>query len=343
MLFPFGTSMGADGRGPYHLTDMQAVIERSLRPLVDIAIDRDHQFDVLPPGTEKPAAGWIKELQARADGIYGRPDWTPRAQQQIADGEYRYISPGFMHDRTGNVKKIFRASLVNDPNLEMKAVAAADRLSQTQETIPMEELLKQLADLLGLGDDATEASVLEAIKALKGVDEAVKDAVDAPAEATGEEVVAKIEETIADQVEEKVEAELASRQKALAAKGAAGYDPSKYVPIGVVDDLKKELASVSTRLQKQDTDKAVGAATAAGKILPSQEQQDWARAFAAKDPAGFDQWVEGAPVIVKPGSALAQKKGKTVQAALDDDQKALCAKMGVKEEDYIKTLAKQQQ
>lgn len=343
MLFPFGTSQGRDGRGPYHLKDMAAVIAASTADSIDIAIDRDHQFDILPPGSEKPAAGWIKQMQARADGIYGLPEWTPRAQQQLTDGEYRYISPVFFFDRQGVVKKIIRASLVNDPNLEMKAVAAADRLNQTQETEPMDELLKKLAELLGLGDDATEASVLEAIAALKGVDTAVKEAVEAPAEATADEVVEKLEEHINEEVEAKVEAELAARvQKALAAKGA-GYDPSKFVPLKALEDVQKELASVSARLNEQDVDKEVGEATAAGKILPTDDQQKWAKAFAAKDMAGFKSWVKGAPTVVKPGSALAGKKQAVQQVTLDDDQKALAASLGVSEADMIKELSAKQQ
>lgn len=339
MLFPAGVSRGADGRGPYSLSDMQAVIAASTRPLVDIAVDRDHQFDILPPGAEKVAAGWIKELQARADGIYGRVVWTPRAQQQLADGEYRYISPGFLHDRAGNVKRIFRASLVNDPNLEMKAVAAADRLAQLKET-DMDELLKKLAEILGLPADTGEASIVDAIAALKGVDKAVKEAVEAPAEATAEEVVEKIE----THIEEKVEEALAAQNKALAAKGAGNPDPAKFVPIAVVNDLQKDLASVNARLLKQDVDKAVGAATTAGKILPSDEQQEWARTFAAKDMDGFEKWVAGAPVIVKPGAALAGKqRGGAPTAVLDDEQKALCANLGISEDAYIKALAKKQQ
>lgn len=345
MLFPSGTSHGRDGRGPYHLKDMAAVIEASTTDSIEIAVDRDHQFDILPPGSEKAAAGWIKELQARADGIYGRVEWTPRARQQLADQEYRYISPVFFFDRQGVVKKITRASLVNDPNLEMKAVAAADRLNQSQETETMDELLKKLAELLGLGDDATEASVLEAVQALKGVDTAVKETVEAPAEATAEEVVEKLEEHIEEKVEEKVEAELAARvQKALASKGAGkGYDPSKVVPIAALEEVQKELAWVSKRLNERDVDQVVGEATAAGKILPTDEQQNWAKDFAAKDMTGFKSWVKGAPAVVKPGSALAGKKQAVQQVTLDDDQKALAASLGVSEADMIKELSAKQQ
>lgn len=343
MLFPAGTSKGRDGRGPYHLKDMAAVVAASTADAIDLAIDRDHQFDILPAGAQKLAAGWIKEMQARADGIYGRPEWTPSAKQQLDDREYRYVSPVFLHTPSGEVKKILRVSLVNDPNLEMKAVAAADRLAQTQETETMDELMKKLAELLGLGGDATEASILEAVQALKGIDTAVKEVVEAPAEATAEEVVEKLEEHIDEKVEEKVETELAARvQKALAAKGK-DVDPSTHVPIGVFNELKKDMAAMKEHQLGESVEKAVAAATAAGKILPSDEQQNWAKAYAAKDMKGFEAYVASAPVIVKPGSVAAGKKPAAQQHSLTDNQKSMCAKMGIKEADFLKTLSAEQQ
>lgn len=335
MLFPAGTSRGADGRGPYHVpTDiagMEKIIAASLREKVDIAIDRDHQFDILPAGSEKIAAGWIKELQARKDGIYGRADWTPRSRQQLADKEYRYISPGFFHDKAGNVKRIFRASLVNDPNLEMKAVAAADRLATTtNKETEMEELLKKLAALLGVAD-ASEAAVLDAVKALKGTEEAVKEAADVPADAPTEQVVSKIEEALAAAKEAKAKKD--------ETRATAAADPTKFVPIEAFEDLKKTLAAVQKTQTDGEVEKAVADATAAGKLTPAQ--QDWAKAYAAKDMPGFKSYIAASPVIVKAGSQATKAKTDGKATVLDDEQKALCASLGLKEEDYLKQLAKQ--
>tara|TARA_B100002019_G_C21152386_1_gene538925 strand:+ start:381 stop:821 length:441 start_codon:yes stop_codon:yes gene_type:complete len=96
-----------------------------------LLIDRDHQIDYAVPGTPVKAAGWIKEMQVREDGIWGRVEWTERALAEIKAKEYRYISPVFMHKKdTGEITAIIRASLTNHPNLELKAVAS----SQTKNT-----------------------------------------------------------------------------------------------------------------------------------------------------------------------------------------------------------------
>src|SRR3546814_1790477 len=76
-------------------------------------------------GGRAPASGWIKELQKRDDGIYGRIEWTAAARQALAAGEYRYISPVFNHDKIGGrVRAILRAGLTNTPALELAAVAS---------------------------------------------------------------------------------------------------------------------------------------------------------------------------------------------------------------------------
>lgn len=61
-------------------------MERQLQ----IPIDYEHQTlqDV-----QAPAAGWIKNIVLRNDGIYGDVDWTDRAADYLKNREYRYLSP----------------------------------------------------------------------------------------------------------------------------------------------------------------------------------------------------------------------------------------------------------
>lgn len=124
-IFPAGTTMGYDGRGPYILSNPAAVIVASLREMVELVIDRDHATDHLPPGQERPAAGWIKQLVEKDGGIFAEVDWTPKAKQQLTDKEYRYISPTFDFDLVSRqVLRIKRATLTNTPNFDMQAVAS---------------------------------------------------------------------------------------------------------------------------------------------------------------------------------------------------------------------------
>ncbi len=58
---------------------------RGITPDIDYAHKRD-----LAKGEK--AAGWIKQLQTRSDGLWALPDWTPTAKAEIAEGAWRYLS-----------------------------------------------------------------------------------------------------------------------------------------------------------------------------------------------------------------------------------------------------------
>ncbi len=56
--------------------------------------------------TRPGARGWIVELQARDDGIWGRVEWTGAGRALIEDRAYRGISPNLLVDRNGVVRAI---------------------------------------------------------------------------------------------------------------------------------------------------------------------------------------------------------------------------------------------
>lgn len=165
-LMPFGRFKGRDGRS-WQLDpgEAEAVIAASLERAAnaDLVVDYDHQSDYAArPGVggRAPAAGWIKELARRDNGIYGRVEWTSAARQALQASEYRYISPVFLHDRAGGrVRTILRAGLTNTPALELAAVAS----EQTGDLMDM----SKIAQALGLGADATEEQILAAIAEMK--------------------------------------------------------------------------------------------------------------------------------------------------------------------------------
>jgi phage I-like protein len=145
-----------DGRGPYLVKDLAAIIQASLAWERGIPIDENHATD-LRPGHEAPARGWITELQARDDGLWGRVEWTAAGRALVADKAYRGISPVLMVDPTDKrtVKLIPRASLVNVPNL--RGLAALN-----METSHMEGMSK-IAEKLGLAADASLDQILAKI------------------------------------------------------------------------------------------------------------------------------------------------------------------------------------
>lgn len=159
-LLPAGAAIHTyDGRGPYRVQDAEAVIAASMADPRGIPVDQDHATD--RPGMEAPARGWITQMQARADGIWGRAEWTGAGRALLADRAYRGISPVIFHDKAGVVQRIARASLTNVPNL--RGLAALH-----QEDARMGPLMTRLAALLGLPEDATEDRITGAVEALRG-------------------------------------------------------------------------------------------------------------------------------------------------------------------------------
>jgi len=148
-----------DGRGPYALNSAQAVIAQSMADPRGLPIDENHAIDLAAPlGREAPARGWIVELQARADGIWGRVEWTKAGGALVSDRAYRALSPVLAIDARDKrtILAIRRASLVNVPNLRGLTV-----LNQEKSMTLMERLIQKL----GLTAEASEDEVVAAIAA----------------------------------------------------------------------------------------------------------------------------------------------------------------------------------
>lgn len=324
-LLPAGKFSGRDGRGPYIVEDVAALIAASMAE-GDRVLDFDHATVHRERGSGR-AAGWIKAMEARDDGIWGRVEWTRKGAQALADRDYRFISPVFRHDQSGRVARIEHASLVNDPNLQLQAVASRDPdADPNQPGVSGMDLLAKLVTLFGLPAGTDEAKVEAHARGL----------------VEGQTAHAAELKTIADAVglkgDPKAEA-IVAHAKTAVTTGAA--DPSQFVPMSQFQDVSNRLGELTTRMAKDDAERSVNAAMAAGKVTPAQKE--WALAYASKDPTGFAGYVEKAPVIVQPGSA-AHAAGDPPgggKRELDDSDRAVCARLGLTEADYLATLQKE--
>lgn len=79
------------------------------------------------------AAGWIHEVKAKADGLYGLVEWLPEARAKIKAGEFKYISPAIRFGATDGVTgekigaKLTSAALTLKPFLKsLPEVQASD-------------------------------------------------------------------------------------------------------------------------------------------------------------------------------------------------------------------------
>jgi len=91
----------------------------------ELPIDFDH-LSMAPtqPGQGK-AAGWLKNIELRADGdeLWGEVEWTPEAADLIQNRAYRFVSPSFVKDHTHKDGRkigttLLAAAITNHPFLE---------------------------------------------------------------------------------------------------------------------------------------------------------------------------------------------------------------------------------
>lgn len=346
-LLPAGQVAARDGRGPFLVGDgpsMQAITEatRNYAGSTELVVDYDHQtvFGAVPgTGGRAPAAGWIKSLEVRRDGIWGRVEWTAAAAQAIRAGEYRYLSPVFAFDKAGNVKLIKMAGLTNTPAFDLAQIAASTLLTETEtKDTSMDEILAAL----GLPKGSDESKVVTAITAMSTLIALASTALglpkdassDAFSQAIGQAVQAKTSlETIAKAAgaDSSATPDIMAASITAAIKAPANPDPARFVPIEQVAKLQTAVASMQAGLAEGKAEAAVEAALKAGKVAPATK--DWALSYAKSDLAGFEAFAAAQPSF---GAA----QGRTVPASaaangLDQSDTAVMSALGLSEDAFV--------
>ena len=310
-LVPSGTFRGIDNRGPYSLTDPAAVIAATMAA-TRIPIDECHATDLAAPqGRAAPARGWIVEMQARADGLWGRVEWTEAGKQLVGAKEYRGISPVLTHEAGGRILRVLRASLTNTPNLTLTT------LHQRSDTT-MDDLVK-IRNALALGPDATVDQILAAIAAKAKADEVAPELMQRLAKAVGGDP--------------KVLTSLNALETHLQA-AAASRNTSEGELRATVISLQSQIQVMSAAAARDRAVAFVDGAIKAGK--PIRPLRDHYIARHAADPAAVELEI-GALVSIHSGGISDPPKDDG-KKQLTAEQKALCSTMGISEEAYLKTL-----
>lgn len=157
-LTPAGTFGGKDGRGPFVVKDARTVIAQSMQLAGGkIVLDENHStYTAAQRGVSAPAVGWITQMEARPDGIWGHVEWTRHGAALWADRAYRGVSPVLRSEPgNGTVTAIEAASLTNKPNLGVRTLH--------QENLETRMDLAKLRRQLGLSETATEDDIHAAI------------------------------------------------------------------------------------------------------------------------------------------------------------------------------------
>ena len=317
-LLPIGkTYIGAD---KYIIVDdiaLKKIAEYFASRSTDPVIDYEHQTET---GDVAPAAGWIKGMTPRADGMYGRIEWCSPASKMIAAKEYRYLSPVIEIDKASRrVIRILRAALTNAPRLpNIKAIVNKDDFgggdpaeeTQNEQGENMEEIIKAL----GLPPEATTADILKAISDLQ----------------------TKVTD---------VEAQAAKKVacKAVLTELALPESAGETVVLGAIKGLKAgktgaetlatEVAALKGRIAERDAADEVQTALKAGKITPAQV--DWAKNYAKTDIEGFKAFAKNSPVRVQLGAG---KKGTDTppEGELSEAETEVCSQLGLSPKNYKK-------
>ena len=147
-LFKFGKNNAyhiGEGRKEIDFTqiDAERLVYAFECAAVDLVIDYCHgTLDGTADADTNKAAGWIKSLQIREDGLYAvEVSWTPKATEMLKNREYRYFSPSIEKNEKGQMIKMLPAALTNIPALEginalMNSIITKDKpMSESDKTV----------------------------------------------------------------------------------------------------------------------------------------------------------------------------------------------------------------
>lgn len=309
-----------------------AAFRANKTPLV---IDYEHQtLQTEDNGQPAPAAGWIQDMQWReGSGLWLKVKLTARARQYVEDGEYLYFSPVFAFDpKTGAVLRLLMGALTNNPAIDgMAQIAqrAAARFDLTGDRSMLNPHLLAIAVCMALAtdsfadDDALAKAIGEGIKASAAQSAALRAQLGVGNDANDEAVSGAV---------------AALKAKAEAAPGAP--DPAKYVEVGVVESLRKDIAALTAKDTARAVDDLVQPALADGRLLPAQET--WARELGAKDVASLTAYLKNAQPIAALGGTQTRGQapaGGTDGNGLTADELAVCAATGITPKDFAAAKA----
>lgn len=290
------------------------------KPLV---VDYEHQtLNKETNGQPAPAAAWMRALQWReGSGLWAIARPTARALAAIDAEEYRYVSPVFRFDeKTGEVLTIEMAAITNTPAIDdMQALslraAATFAFHTDTEDHPMNALLAAILAALKLPDTTTEEQAIAACSKL-GLKLATLESL-----------------TTELGVDEGGALAACSALKAASAKP----DPTKFVPLSAVEEIRGQLAALSAERTNEKVTALVEQGLADGRLLPALK--DWATDLGKSDIAALNKYLASAPAIA--ALSQTQTKGRKPDGdqvrdehGLDAGELAVCSMTGISPKDY---------
>ena len=299
-LFPAGPHINTQTGQRYRLGDPEGLIASSRPGLHRMVVDYDHQSE-FAKGSQAPAAGWIKDLEVRQSSIWAQIEWTPSGLNRLKDRQYRYISPVFQVTASGQIKRLLRAGLTNNPNLDMKALASAVTTEETALADPNDKQPEDSSD-----------------------EEKAKDAGNKSPEAGGTVPATATPADTKPGKPKPVDPKPADLIPDTTQAASAGQ-PNLASLQDQVRALSAQVEALTSNDQHRAGAALVETATAAGKITPAMK--GWAEAYAAKDPEGFKAYCTAASPLIGEATAAAVQR-KPDENGLTAEELAVCSVLG---------------
>jgi phage I-like protein len=327
--------------GPWLFTitsDDLGVFAQSIRDKPGkIPVDYDHA-----DGSTR-AAGWFTgEAKVENDTLLAQVQWTPKALQEIADGEFRFISPEFDFEekdkKTGlltRAKEIIAATLTNRPFFKDLAPVAKDLLESDEVDAIADTYGTEVAELIlaALGGDTEKVRAAAAQRLLSNAgdtpsaDEKENEEMDYQEmfKALGLDADADPQKKVAALLTKQAEDNLALQAEVTELKAKDGE----------VAKLTEQIEELRVKDVRRDLEVVLAKAVDDGQIFPS-EKDDYA---AVGEKIGV---TELRSLIAKRPKGFAHSKGKEIgsggtnRPTFDDpDTTAVAKKMGIVGDDPV--------
>lgn len=280
------------------LKDVQALAARVKRKL---PIDINHSNELAArKGLESPAAGWMQpgDFVVQDDGSL----WVKPDWNKRGLNAVKDRDYGFISptfDFDTKTGEIKRLVSVALVNDPNLTLPALNQRQPTEEENPM---LEQLLAALGVAKDATLETALNAINKLKG-----------------------------------------DLQTAINQRDTPSLD--RFVPRADYDAAVTRATNAEQKLTQRDrkdleaeVDREIESAVTAGKITPATKDYHRANCLREGGLVEFRKFVASAPVIVQGEVQRGKRAEDTAVNGLTENQRAICARLGMTHEQYAKGL-----
>jgi phage I-like protein len=322
-VLPLGRVELSDHREPFMVDEasLESLVAAYRSRGVDLVIDYEHQS---LQGERAPAAGWIKDLEARGDGLWARVDWTKQARDYLEKKEYRYFSPVLRLDpETRRPTALIHVGLTNVPAINHLPPLVArwgGEAAKHQDLQPGEPVRRSPGMAMESGKEKTK--MVEQLKRLMGLEP----------EAEEGSVCGKALEAFRDLA---ASLNLPGEVSVAQLKGAV---EALKAGAGRLLKTEEELQGLKARLALETADRLVEEALKAGKVSPAQ--RGWALEYCRRDLEGFQTYVDRAPKLVPTGEELQLlREDHQDESGLLPEELAVCRSLNVSPEAYQKAKA----